>query len=203
MTCFSASTLPVVSLVLSGHARSRSSHVRTLGDRFYFLRCGCWWRGCCSLSAFFLTDDVLLFFKHYDPKQRTLACVGHLYTPLSTKFGKLNPFFCYLQFVLLLVRSVFICTKQKLFEMQWNYHVIGNYLRVLMCLSIDKEIGKIHVTHMKFSVLKDISIVRPVYFHVFVFEIHSTQLSYWFNCTLTSLLLSSTWVRNRSFSICV
>ena len=60
---------------------------------------------------FLLTDDVLLFFKHYDPKQRTLACVGHLYTPLSTKFGKLNPFFCYLQFVLLLVRSVFICTN--------------------------------------------------------------------------------------------
>jgi len=76
--------------------------------------------------------------------------------------------------------------------MQWNYHVIGNYLTVLMCLLIDKEIGKIHVTHMKFSVLKDISIVRPVYFHVFVFESHSTQLSYWFNCTLTNLLLSST-----------
>ena len=36
MTCFSASTLPVVSLVLSGHARSRSSHVRTLGTDFIF-----------------------------------------------------------------------------------------------------------------------------------------------------------------------
>ena len=33
-------------------------------------------------------DDVLLFFKHYDPVQKTLSCVCHLYTPLSTKFGK-------------------------------------------------------------------------------------------------------------------
>lgn len=34
-------------------------------------------------------DDVLLFFKHYDPVQKTLSCVCHLYTPLSTKFGKI------------------------------------------------------------------------------------------------------------------
>ena len=35
-----------------------------------------------------ITDDVLLFFKHYDPVEKTLSCVGHLYIPLSTKFGK-------------------------------------------------------------------------------------------------------------------
>lgn len=44
-----------------------------------------------SLPVFDKTNDVLLFFKHYDPVQKTLSCVCHLYTPLSTKFVDLIP----------------------------------------------------------------------------------------------------------------
>lgn len=48
-----------------------------------------------AYSCFFsFTDDVLIFFKHYDPKQKTLAYVGHLYIPLSRKFGKKKKLVC-------------------------------------------------------------------------------------------------------------
>lgn len=46
-------------------------------------------RGHFLFLIFPAADDVLLFFKHYDPVQKTLSCVCHLYTPLSTKFGKI------------------------------------------------------------------------------------------------------------------
>lgn len=47
-----------------------------------------------SLPIFDKTNDVLLFFKHYDPIQKTLACVCHLYTPLSAKFVDVIPLLC-------------------------------------------------------------------------------------------------------------
>ena len=49
-------------------------------------------------NRFSTADDVLLFFKHYDPVEKTLSCVGHFYTPLSTKFGKGESCFNFLDY---------------------------------------------------------------------------------------------------------
>ncbi|EDO34745.1 predicted protein [Nematostella vectensis] len=50
--------------------------------------------GTAPLPSYDKKGDVLLFFKYYDPAQRVLALVGHLYVPLVTKFSELMPYLC-------------------------------------------------------------------------------------------------------------
>ncbi|KAK3717321.1 hypothetical protein QZH41_011551 [Actinostola sp. cb2023] len=47
-----------------------------------------------SLPSYDKRTDVLLFFKYFDPVQRSISSVGHLYMPFTAKFVDLLPFLC-------------------------------------------------------------------------------------------------------------
>lgn len=47
-----------------------------------------------SLPQFDRESDVLLFFKRYDPKSRTISYCGHHYMPISDKLSSIVPMLC-------------------------------------------------------------------------------------------------------------
>ncbi|XP_031555902.1 ubiquitin carboxyl-terminal hydrolase 7-like, partial [Actinia tenebrosa] len=50
--------------------------------------------GCAPLPSYDKKNDVLLFFKYFDPVLKCIASVGHLYVPFTTKFVDLMPYLC-------------------------------------------------------------------------------------------------------------
>ncbi|KXJ26613.1 Ubiquitin carboxyl-terminal hydrolase 7 [Exaiptasia diaphana] len=47
-----------------------------------------------ALPSYNKRTDVLLFFKYFDPIQKTISSVGHLYLPFTTKFTDMLPYLC-------------------------------------------------------------------------------------------------------------